>query len=149
MVDGAAIGGFLCVLVVGLLIGTLIGAIILRAAVSLFNKMAGGADSEGAVPEPEFGKAMGITFVTTLVNMVAGFMIGLVIGGAAAAGGAGVEGAALVAQLVPSAPKRWRSSVNCVVSAILPCPDKGLEVLIHSPGRKWLICYWTTTLKYT
>ncbi|MFT5129750.1 MAG: hypothetical protein ACI8W8_003379 [Rhodothermales bacterium] len=59
-------------LAIGLAIGTLIGAIILRAAVALFNKMAG----EASVTEPELKVAMAITFVTTLANLLAGFVIG-------------------------------------------------------------------------
>lgn len=73
----------MCGLVFMLLIGTLIGAIILRAACWLLNKLAGGPNAPGAVPEPSFGKAMGIAFVTALVNAMVGFVLGLV-GGAAA-----------------------------------------------------------------
>jgi len=80
---------------IGLAIGTAIGAIILRAAVSMYNGMAGG---EG-VPEPPMGRAMGIMFVTALVNGAAGFVLGMVVGGAAAAGGAQGQGAAVTAQL--------------------------------------------------
>jgi len=100
MGDGAAIIGVLIVLAVILAVATLVGAIILRAAVSLYNTMAGGANSTAAVPEPPMGKAMGITFVTTLVNGVAGFIVGLVIGGAAAATGARGSGVEVTAQLV-------------------------------------------------
>jgi hypothetical protein len=79
----AVIAGMLC----GLLIGTLIGAVILRAACWLYNKMAGGPKSPSAVPEPEFGRAMLIVFVTAIVQMGVGFVLGLVIGGGAAATG--------------------------------------------------------------
>lgn len=75
----------LCGLVVGVALGTLIGAVILRAAIALYNKMAGGPKSPSSVPEPAFGKAMWITFATTLVQLVAGFLVGLVTG----AGGGG------------------------------------------------------------
>jgi hypothetical protein len=91
-----AIGELLCALVIG---GTLIGAVFLRAAVALYNKMAAGASSASSVPEPAFGKAMGITFVTALVPMV-GFLIGFVIGGGAAAAGARGQGVDVVAQLI-------------------------------------------------
>lgn len=100
MNNGAAIGGVLCAMMFVLLLGTVVGAVILRAAVSLCNKFLGADDSDGGVPEPSFGKAIGITFVTTLVNFVAGFMIGLVIGGAAAVGGADPQAGGIVAQLV-------------------------------------------------
>ncbi|MCS6908516.1 MAG: hypothetical protein RML93_11640 [Anaerolineales bacterium] len=64
----------------------LIDAILLRAAVALYNKMAGGASSPSSVPEPAIGKAMGIVFVTYLVQVIAGFLIGLVmVAGTAAA----------------------------------------------------------------
>jgi hypothetical protein len=92
MPEGAVIGGLLCALVIGVAVGTLVGAVFLRAAVALYNKMAGGASSPWSVPEPALGKAMWITFATAVAQMVAGFLIGGY--GAAAAGAQG-----LVAQL--------------------------------------------------
>jgi hypothetical protein len=92
---GPALLGLLC----GLLIGTVVGAVFLRAAISLYNKLVGGPGSPSIVPEPDFGKAMGITFVTSLVNGVVAFLIGMVMGAGAA--GAGVQpggGLNLVAQ---------------------------------------------------
>jgi len=96
----AAIIGLPSFFVMALTIGTLVGAIILRAAVSLYNKMVVDADLPRAVPEPPIGKAMGITFVTTLVNTVVGSIVGSVIGGAAAAVGARGGGVGVTAQLV-------------------------------------------------
>ena len=102
MPEGAAIGGLLlCALFIGLSIETLIGAVFLRAAVNLYNKMAGGASSPGSVPEPAFGKAMWIIFGSTVFQMVVG---GLVIGISTDAGpvaaGAGGKGVDFVAQLI-------------------------------------------------
>jgi hypothetical protein len=97
---GAVLGMFLCFLAVGILIGTLIGAVILRAACALYNAMAGGKGSPYRVPEPELGKAMGIVLVTALINIAASFVLGLAVGGGAAATGTGVEGPALLLQLV-------------------------------------------------
>ena len=42
------------VLLAGLAVGTLVGAVLLRAAVALYNRMAGGARSPRGVPEPDF-----------------------------------------------------------------------------------------------
>ena len=81
MNEGAAAGA-LCGLVFALVIGTAVGAVFLRAGISLYNKLAGGPGSPTSVPEPTFGKAMGITFVTVLVNAVAGFAIGFVFAAA-------------------------------------------------------------------
>jgi hypothetical protein len=93
---GAQIIGMLC----AVLITTNIGAVILRSACWLFNKMAGGGESKGGVPEPGFGRALLITFVTLLVQVAVGFVIGLVLGtGAAAAQNAGAGPAV---QLLPS-----------------------------------------------
>ena len=64
-------------MVFGVAIGTLIGAIILRAACSFYNKLAGGAGSPSAVPEPTFSKAAGISFVTMLVNFGIGMVLAL------------------------------------------------------------------------
>ena len=102
MPEGAALGGFLCALLIGgIAIETVIGAVLLRAAITFYNKMAGGASSPGSVPEPAFGKAMWIIFGSTVFQMVVG---GLVIGISTDAGpvasGAGGKGVDFVAQLL-------------------------------------------------
>jgi len=66
----------LCAIAIGLAIGTVIGAVFLRAAVNLYNKLAGGASSPDSVPRPTFGQAMWISFATCLAQMVAGFLMG-------------------------------------------------------------------------
>jgi len=71
------IGGVICGMIFIVAIGTLIGAVILRAAILLYNAMAGGPDSRSSVPEPLFGKAMGIIFVTMLVNAAVNFVMGM------------------------------------------------------------------------
>jgi hypothetical protein len=99
MGNDAAIGMFLCVMAVVIAVGTLIGAVFLRAACALYNKFAGGKQSPSSVPEPLLGKAMGITFLTGLVNVVVGVVIGLLVVGGTAAG-AGERGAAITEQLL-------------------------------------------------
>jgi hypothetical protein len=74
--EDVAIAGLLCALVIAVAVGTLIGAVFLRAAVALYNSMAGGASSPSSVPKPTFGKAMWITFATSLAQMGAGILIG-------------------------------------------------------------------------
>jgi len=77
MPESAVIGVLLCALVIGVAVGTLIGAVFLRAAVALYNKLAGGASSPSSVPEPAFGKAMWIIFATSLAQLVvAGLLTG-------------------------------------------------------------------------
>lgn len=100
---GAVLVGALCGLVVGVALGTLIGAVILRASCSFFNRL--GASSGSSVPEPSFGQAMLITFVTTVVNFAASFVVGMMVGvgGAAAAargGQAAATGINLLAQAI-------------------------------------------------
>ena len=101
---GAVIGAMLCSLIVALVIFTLVGAVILRAACNFYNRMAGGYANR--VPEPDFGKAMLITFVYFLVSAVANLLIGFALGTgqfAAAKGGADpgtVASFNLVAQLI-------------------------------------------------
>jgi hypothetical protein len=90
----------LCVLLAAIALGTLIGAVFLRAACALYNKFAGGKRSPSSVPEPPLGKAMAITFLTALVNTVVGVMIGLLIRGSDTAAGAGESGAAITEQLL-------------------------------------------------
>jgi hypothetical protein len=124
----AAVGELLVGLVVMVAVGTFFGAIFLRAAVALYNqlaarlaggdsppapltgeeawrerlyaKMAGGARPRGSVPEPGFGKAMGIILLTLLVNAVPGLLIGLVTSAVAEAAGAGGRVGGLLAPLV-------------------------------------------------
>ena len=73
-------------ILVGGTIGLLIGAVILRAAISLCNKFSG-TDSSSGVPEPPMGKAMLIVLVATIVNLVVNFVVGFMIGVAGMASG--------------------------------------------------------------
>jgi hypothetical protein len=67
------------VIIAAVLIGVAIGAVLLRAAIALYNKMAGGASKPNSVPEPDFGKAMWIIFAVGLINVIAGVGIDQVI----------------------------------------------------------------------
>jgi hypothetical protein len=67
-------------LVIGVTVGTFIGAVILRGAVALYNKLARGPASPRGVPEPGFGKAMGITLAASVVKAVADYGIGRATG---------------------------------------------------------------------
>ena len=110
---GNPIGGLLCGLAVGLTIGTLVGAVILRAAVSLFNSLAGGSDP---VDEPQFGKALLITFVTSIAQFGAQFVIGLMA--ATALQDLGQVKATLIAQLA-SIPVSFLI-LSAMLTAMLP-----------------------------
>ena len=76
MPEGAVIGVLLCALAIGVAVRTLIGAVFLRAAVVLHNKMLGGASSPSSVPGPAYGKAMSIIFAISLAQIVGGYVIG-------------------------------------------------------------------------
>ena len=65
----------LCFRVFAIAFGTVIGALFLRAGCLLYNKLVGGKGSPSSVPEPLVGKAMVITFVTTLMNAVVEFRL--------------------------------------------------------------------------
>ena len=105
MPEGVPIGWMLCALAIGLAVGTLLGAVFLRWAVALYNKiallnnmMAGGDLSRSSVPYPAFGKAMWITFETSVFQLIAGLLIfGLFRGDGAGTRGRVVDG---VAQLL-------------------------------------------------
>ncbi len=62
--------------VVGITISTMIGAHILRAAVALYNGLAGGNNSNNLVPEPPVAKAIAITFMTNLAAFICGLLLG-------------------------------------------------------------------------
>jgi hypothetical protein len=68
--NGDIFGAELCFGVFAIAFGTVIGALFLRAGCLLYNKLPG---SPNSVPIPVFSKAMGITFVTALVNASGGF----------------------------------------------------------------------------
>jgi len=57
--------------------GTAFGAVCLLAAIALHNKMAGGAGAPSSVAAPGFIKALGITFVTALINAAVGIGVAL------------------------------------------------------------------------
>lgn len=82
MSDSQAIGflgGFLCALVIIIPIALLIGAVILRAAISMFNKFAGtGEEGQDLVPEPSMLKAMGILLITGVANAIIGAILGAI-----------------------------------------------------------------------
>jgi hypothetical protein len=99
MSERAAIGVLLCALVIGVAVGTLIGAICLRAAIGLYNKLAGGASSPSSVPEPTLGKAMWITFAIFVAHVILGMLIIGPIGGDGAMT-AGARGSDVVTQLI-------------------------------------------------
>jgi hypothetical protein len=87
MPEGAAIGVLLGLLVLAVVVETFIGAVCLRAGVALhnkvalFNQWAGGASTASSVPEPALGKAMGITFATSLARIIVASLFGIGTGG--------------------------------------------------------------------
>ena len=106
MLEGVAIGVVLCALAIAVAVRVLIGAVFLRAAVVLHNKMLGGASSPSSVPEPTFGKAMWISFAICVAQMVVGLFIGGVADTGPMAAGAGAKemdvGVLLISVLVLS-----------------------------------------------
>jgi hypothetical protein len=96
----AQLGAVLCALVIFIAIGTLIGAVFLRAACALYNKLVGGRRAPNSVPEPLLGKAMGITLVTSVVQAIAAFALGIIVGGAGVVGGADPRLVEVVAHLI-------------------------------------------------
>jgi hypothetical protein len=135
MPEGAAIGVLLGVLVIGVAVETLIGAVFLRAAVALYNKLVGGASSPSSVPEPAFGKAMWIIFAISLAQFIAGLVINLVMDAGPTSAAARRQGADEVAPLISlliSLPVNFLIMAG-ILSAKLPT----------TPGRAILVslCY--------
>jgi len=100
MQNGDALAALLCFLAFMVVVSTLIGAIILRAAVSLFNKLTGGPYTPTSVPEPSLGKAILITFATSVVNAVMLFAVASVTAPPAAPAGPRGSGVQLAAYLL-------------------------------------------------
>jgi len=100
-----------------ILLGLAIGALILRAACSIFNALAGGEHSPFGVPNPRFGWAMLIILVQGLIHAIVGvgvsFMLGVALFSAPQqVGPAQLQGAQLLANLVSIA-------VNFIVGSAL------------------------------
>jgi hypothetical protein len=55
---------------------TLVGAVLLCAAVALHNKLAGGASSSSSVPQPTYGKAMWAMLATSMAQIIVGALMG-------------------------------------------------------------------------
>ncbi len=87
MSDAISMGVMLGVLAVVVAIRTVIGAFFLRAAIALHNRVVSlhdkivGDSSSDSVPEPPLKKAMGVIFATSLAQIVAGYVINVVVGG--------------------------------------------------------------------
>jgi hypothetical protein len=84
-------------------VGLYIGAVVLRCGCWLFNKInksVAGPDAVNAVPIPGVGKAMLITLVVSVANLLVAFAIGLAFGVAAGASASNAAGAARLAQIV-------------------------------------------------
>jgi hypothetical protein len=120
---GEAIGVLLCVLVVALPLGLLIGAVILRAAVSFANKCLPQPTSRyyddddddweteyrprprrgsgaRAIPEPGMGQAMLIVFVNGIVGFVVSIPINVAMGVGLAGAGGNDPAAQIIASLI-------------------------------------------------
>ncbi|WP_417384993.1 hypothetical protein [Gimesia sp.] len=79
--DANPVAALLCVVVFVLPIALLIGAVILRTSVSLFNNLASFDEaSPYRVPEPGMLNAMGILLLSTIADVIVGFLIGAIIG---------------------------------------------------------------------
>lgn len=87
------------VMAFGLLVSSLIGALLIRAAVTAYNKLSSG-DTLKPVAEPSFGKAFAIAILATLVNGTAGFVLGLAVGIWGQSAGMSEQAVKIIAQLL-------------------------------------------------
>jgi hypothetical protein len=97
----------LIVLVVLLAVSSVIGGLILRASISLFNRLFAKNHAQATIQEPSVGKAIGITLATLIVNAGAGLLIGTLLGGGAQLAGRG-----------PSYPKVAAGTVSSVLAIL-------------------------------
>jgi hypothetical protein len=95
----AGLDEFLLKMAVVVAVATLIGVVFLRAAIALYNKMAGGATSPRSVPVPEFEKAAAIVFVIAVLQMGVRFLIGRIVVGKAMIAGMDEKQVGVVALL--------------------------------------------------
>lgn len=74
------IGALVCLGVIFLPVLCLVGSIVLRAAVSWYNRFAGTTTNPSPVPMPTLGRGMGIILVTTVAHIAAVFVSRLIVG---------------------------------------------------------------------
>jgi hypothetical protein len=131
MPDSAAVEGLLCVLGIALAIELVLSALFLLAAIALFNKMAGGARSPRSVPPVKFGKALMITFIIRVFDVVALLFLVFGLGVAGAAASTDTATSSVVQFLIPFA-------VNLLVMSMILS-----EMLPTTPRRALLVtlCY--------
>lgn len=91
------LAGILCLVVFAVAFGLLVGAVIFRAACSIYNRL---CQPENRVPDPSFGKAMLIAFVSGVAQNIVGVVIGFAIGIASAGVGLDEDVASIAAGLV-------------------------------------------------
>jgi hypothetical protein len=80
LTDGQ-LGALLFSFVAALMVGTLVGGLLFRAASAIYNKIVGGPNASSYVREPSLGGAMQIIFLTSLATLAVRFVMGLVAGG--------------------------------------------------------------------
>ena len=79
---GGAIICFLFAILIGAFIGLAIGAVILRAACSIYNSLFGASNPAAQVPNPSFGHAILIVLVTFIAYIVVQLVFGFILGAA-------------------------------------------------------------------
>ena len=128
-VAGAAIGFVCCVLIVGLAIGVLVGAIILRAAVKWVLKY-----------DIAFGEACKITLIAGGINMVVSIVLGMLF---AVVAGSGDERAAQTARglsSIVSLPIGFLIS-SAIYGAMLKFPETDMPVGFGKGALVTLVSY--------
>jgi hypothetical protein len=66
--------------VIGAAIGAILGGLVFQLACFVYNKFAGGESAPAAVPQPEYGGAYKIVFISSAISSVMNFVIGFLIG---------------------------------------------------------------------
>jgi hypothetical protein len=95
--ESAQLAVFAIAFVVMVAIWSVVGAVILRAAIELYKKFAGAGTD---VPMPSFGWAMVISLVSAIMNSLAGFVVGLTTGTITRSVGIDERTAMIVTQLI-------------------------------------------------
>jgi hypothetical protein len=94
-----AIGFLLAALFISLTVLPVIGAVVLRAAIRLYNTITGVTHSTSAVPEPDFANAIAMALLSTVATVFTAYMVALADENAAGTAEARGSGINLTAQL--------------------------------------------------
>lgn len=123
--------GYLCGLIIVLLITMVFGALILQASFALYNALVNQPKKQNRIKAPSFVKSIAIIAATVIINAVITIMITFMIGVGTAALGADNRGAMIVVQLASNLVTYGVLAFLLCVMVPLPLDRAALVALLY------------------